>query len=252
MVISNINDIVRSLHGRRVGASWMVRCPAHDDRNPSLAVRESGGNVLVHCHAGCDQRDVIQALRNLGLWPEAVDRSYPPEWGELVATYDYTDRAGTLLYQVCRFVPKTFRPRRPDGLGGWRWNLTGVERVLYRLPDVLEAPIVFVVEGERDADTLRDWGFIATTAAGGCQAPWLNSYTEALAGREVVVIPDMDEPGLRRGAEIAQALVGRAAELIVLDPPDLRGFKDITELFESERGGSETELIAIVEAARGA
>jgi hypothetical protein len=63
------------------------------------------------------------------------------------------DEDGVLLYQVCRFEPKTFRQRRPDGNGGWKWNLNGTRRVLYRLREVLEAPIVFVVEGEKDVET---------------------------------------------------------------------------------------------------
>ena len=48
----------------------MARCPAHEDREPSLAIRETDGKVLVHCHAGCDQRAVVDALRRKGLWPE--------------------------------------------------------------------------------------------------------------------------------------------------------------------------------------
>jgi DNA primase len=235
---------VRALQGRREGAGWMARCPAHEDRSPSLAIRESDGRVLVHCHAGCKQGDVIRVLRDRGIWPESEH-----DWGEIIATYDYADERNVLLYQVCRFVPKSFRPRRPDGRGGWHWNLQGVRRVLYRLPEVLAAQIVFVVEGEKDANTLHDWGFCGTTNAFGCKAPWLNSYTEALRGREVIIIPDMDEPGLRRGDEIAVALVGVAAEIVLLDSEDLSGAKDISEWFERH---SECELIEIVEAARGA
>ena len=63
------SEIGRALNGRKVGGCWMARCPAHKDRNPSLSIRASNdGKVLVHCHAGCDQGDVIAALRGLGLW----------------------------------------------------------------------------------------------------------------------------------------------------------------------------------------
>ena len=76
---------------------------------------------------------------------------------KIVASYDYTDEFGTLLFQVVRLAPKTFRQRRPDGKGGWIWNLEGVTRVLYRLPDLMEALAlerrVFVVEGEKDVET---------------------------------------------------------------------------------------------------
>jgi putative DNA primase/helicase len=61
--------IARHLGGRKVGAVWMARCPAHDDRNPSLAIADArSGKVLVRCHAGCDQRDVISALQARGAW----------------------------------------------------------------------------------------------------------------------------------------------------------------------------------------
>lgn len=73
--------IVHALHGHR----GVCRCPAHDDRSPSLSVRERDGKVLVHCHAGCPQTDVIEALRARGLWPERERREWTPaerrQWG---------------------------------------------------------------------------------------------------------------------------------------------------------------------------
>jgi hypothetical protein len=61
--------IAKALGGHKVGGTWMARCPAHDDRTPSLAIRDADdGKVLVYCHAGCDQTHVIAALRSHGLW----------------------------------------------------------------------------------------------------------------------------------------------------------------------------------------
>ena len=60
--------IARALGGRKVGQGWTARCPAHDDREPSLSIRDDGGKVLVRCHAGCDQHDVIAILKERGLW----------------------------------------------------------------------------------------------------------------------------------------------------------------------------------------
>jgi len=160
----------------------------------------------------------------------------------IVATYDYTDATGNLLYQVVRFEPKDFRPRYPDGRNGWIWK-KHPHQVLYHLREVLEAPIVFVVEGEKDVETLRDWGFVATTNAGGAKAPWLPQYTEALAGRETILIPDNDRPGWERVKVIARALLGHAARIRVLDLP--RETKDIFDWFAA--GHSECELIAMLE-----
>lgn len=61
--------IADSLDGHKSGSSWMARCPAHDDRTPSLSIRDANDKVLVHCFAGCAQRDVISALAARGLWP---------------------------------------------------------------------------------------------------------------------------------------------------------------------------------------
>ena len=61
--------IAKALGGRKAGGGWMARCPAHVDRKPSLSITDAkGGNVLVRCHAGCDQRDVIAALCSRGIW----------------------------------------------------------------------------------------------------------------------------------------------------------------------------------------
>jgi hypothetical protein len=215
----------------------MAKCPAHDDHNPSLSIREVDGKILLHCHAGCAQQDVIDALKARGLWqPEHTQNS------QIVATYDYTDENGNLLYQVVRYEPKDFKQRRPDGRGGWTWR-KGTRQVLYHLPEVLEAPIVFVVEGERDVETLRDYGFVATTNAGGAKAHWAPQFTEALRGREVILIPDNDAPGRKRVLNIARALLGRVARLVVLELEG--GSKDITEWFG--QGHSELELIALLD-----
>ena len=71
--------IARVQHGRRCGRGWIARCPAHDDRSPSLSIIERNGRVLVHCHAGCRQAEVIAALLARGLWPEHERREWSPE-----------------------------------------------------------------------------------------------------------------------------------------------------------------------------
>jgi putative DNA primase/helicase len=66
--------IAKALGGRKAGGGWMVRCPVHDDREPSLSIRDGcDGKVLVHCHAGCDQQKVIAALKARGIW-QGTDR----------------------------------------------------------------------------------------------------------------------------------------------------------------------------------
>ena len=233
----NAAEIARRLGGHKCGSCWMACCPAHDDREPSLSVRDADGKVLVHCHAGCEQRAVIAALKARGVWPEPKRRQHR----RIVAAYNYNDEAGKLLYQVVRTEPKGFFQRRPDGNGGWI-NRKSPRQVLYHLQEVLEAPIVFVCEGEKDVETLREHGFVATTNAGGADAAWLPGYTDALRGREVILLPDRDRPGRERVARIARNLVGNVARLVILQ---LEGAKDITEWFQ--QGHSECELIGQLE-----
>jgi DNA primase len=114
---------------------------------------------------------------------------------------------------------------------------------VYNLPEVLENPINFVCEGEKDCETLRSHGFVATTNAGGAKARWLPEFTEALRGREVIIVPDNDGPGWERAALIAKALFGSAVRIRVHDLP--RETKDISDWFAA--GHCETELIAILE-----
>jgi putative DNA primase/helicase len=221
-----------------VGPGYMAKCPAHDDRNPSLSLRDADGKILTHCLARCDQGAVISALRARGLWPEQEREPYQ----RIVAAYDYTDERGELLYQIVRREPKSFLQRRPDGAGEWIWQ-KHPHQVLYRLPEVIEAPIVFVVEGEKDVETLRDYGFVATCEAGGANAPWLPSFTQTLAGRETILIPDNDSPGWERAKRIARALLGNAALVRLLSLP--AEVKDVSEWFAAGHG--ELEFIAMLE-----
>ena len=236
----NADSIVRALEARRSGSCWMAKCPAHDDHNPSLSIREVDGKVLLHCHAGCSQRDVIDALKARGLWPEREYRL--GSGGVIVAEYNYTDARGELLYQVVRYEPKDFLPRYPDGRGGWVYKKYPLQ-VLYRLREVLENAIIFLVEGERDVETLREHGFVATCEAGGANAPWLPQFTDALRGREVIMIPDRDRAGRARVLRIAKALVGHAEKLVILDLE--HGGKDVSDWFSA--GHSEVEFIARAE-----
>jgi len=149
-----------------------------------------------------------------------------PAKRKIVATYDYTDVAGRVLFQCVRYEPKDFRQRQPDGRGGWKWNLTGVKLVLYRLPEVLKASEVWVVEGEKDADTLMALGLCATCNPLGAEK-WRDEYNQALRGKPVVILPDNDAPGRRHAERVARALDGVAASLRVVRLPDT--VKDVTD-----------------------
>jgi AAA domain len=175
----------------------------------------------------------------------AAEAGPPKGSRKIVASYDYRDAAGALLFQVCRYHPKDFRQRRPDGKGGWSWNLQGIEPVLYRLPELLRAAAgaaVYVVEGEKDAEALRDRLLIATTCPGGA-GKWRASYSEALRGRRVVILPDNDPAGEAHAQAIAEALHGIAASVRIVRLPGLPPKGDASDWLAA--GGTVEELDAL-------
>jgi putative DNA primase/helicase len=165
----------------------------------------------------------------------------------IVATYDYRDESGELLYQVVRYEPKDFRQRRPDGKGGWIWNLNNTRRVLYRLQELLTADKrqwIFVVEGEKDADRLIDLGLVATTCAMGA-VKWQDNYSEFLNDRRVVVIPDNDKPGKKHAQKIAQSLSKVGAEAQIVKLPELPEKGDVSDWLDN--GGDKSKLLKLIE-----
>lgn len=233
--LRKVLDAVDSYEEKSV-FEFMAICPVHDDHNPSLSIKWLPGErkILLKCF-GCDAtfKDLVKAM---GLSQSEMFLPMPVS-KKIVATYDYRDEQGHLLYQNVRFKPKGFAQRRPEGKGGWIWNLNGVQRVLYRLPELLSAdsPEVCIVEGEKDVEKLREFGWIATTS--GAAGSWKSDFNEYLRGREVVIIPDRDEAGKNHGEQIAHELFGVASRVKILK---LWSGKDVSDYFQV--GGSEEEL----------
>jgi len=174
--------------------------------------------------------------------PAAPKPSKSPS--KIAATYDYRDEAGELLMQVVRMEPKTFRQRRPDG-DGWSWSVKGVRPVLYRLPELLAAPdaVVYLVEGEKDADRLASLGLVATTNAGGA-GKWKPEHSEFLRGRQVVILPDNDDAGRKHAQKVAKALLEVAAARIVgLQGLDEKG--DVSDWLDA--GGTADRLLQLAD-----
>jgi 5S rRNA maturation endonuclease (ribonuclease M5) len=237
-----VETVLNGLRGaKRVGTGWQALCPAHPDKNPSLSINVREGNTLIHCHAGCSQDAVLKAL---GIEPRELFSGVVGENKHLHATYDYLDEDGVLLYQVLRYQPKAFSQRRPDGNGGWNWNLAGVRRVLYRLPEVIAADDVLLCEGEKDCETARGLGLVATCNSAGA-GKWSADYVQALVGKDVTIIADRDEPGRRHAQRVAASLAGKVQSLKVVE---FEASKDLSEWVES--GGNREALATIIGEAR--
>jgi hypothetical protein len=232
---------------------WEARCPAHDDGEPSLSISTGDdGRTLIDCKAGCPPERICAALRIklADLFADKPKRNGQPK--QIVATYDYTDAGGELRFQVCRYEPKDFRQRRPDGKGGWIWNMAGIDRILFRLPKVMaaikaELPI-YLTEGEKDALAMVANGFAATCNLGGA-GKWQTSYSETLGGADVLIVADKDPTGRKHAANVARQLHGVARSIKTIECPDTNGkpVKDAADFFAA--GGEPSTLDEIAQAA---
>jgi CHC2 zinc finger len=243
---------VPKLH--KSGRELRAPCPIHHGKRDSFSVNPQTGAWF--CHSGCQRGggafefeaavsgvDFKHAREEVLRIVGRVHSSNGTAKRAKVAEYSYVDEKGKVLFQCVRYEPKDFRQRRPDGRGGWIWNLEGVRLVLYRLPQVLAAPLVFIVEGEKDVQTLERLGFVATCNAMGAEK-WRKQYADTLRGKNVVVIPDADDPGRKHVATIVRSLEGVARSVKLLPLPDA---KDVTEW--TEHGGTREALTRLVEQA---
>jgi putative DNA primase/helicase len=234
---------------KQSGKNYITHCPAHKDNDPSLSISEKDGKILVKCFGGCTQQEVIAALKERNLWPGSkpganMGNNKAKATGKIVATYDYVDAESNLLFQVVRYQPKTFRQRRPDGKGGWIWNLEGVSVVPYCLPEILSSTRVYICEGEEDVKALRSLGLTATTNPGGA-SKWREEFSQYFQSKEIVILPDNDEPGRKHARDILQKLHGAITWGKVVELPKLPPKGDPRDWVNA--GGRVEELEALVQ-----
>ena len=228
-----LENVLQHLQGvKKQGQTHLALCPAHDDKQRSLSLSTNlKGDVLLKCHAGCTCAAICQAI---GVPVSALftEQKASSATRRLVAAYDYTDEHGKLLFQAVRYEPKQFLQRCPDGADGWNYKLGDVRRVLYHLPEVLvaiaEGRPVYVVEGEKDVERLRDAGLTATCNAGGA-GKWIAAYTESLRGADVVILPDNDSAGRDHAQQVSKSLLRAGGSVRVLELPGLRDKGDVSD-----------------------
>lgn len=252
-----IETVLAGLEAKSAGdRKWKARCPAHEDRNPSLSVwLDDAGNVGLKCHAGCVTKAIAAALgievrdlfadserrerepdrkplRSFAKAAEAV-AALESQNGKRSAFWTYSNAQGEPVGVIVRFDHahgKTIRPvsRTPDG-----WILGGMPtpRPLYCLPELLAATAtVFVCEGEKASDAIRSIGLTATTSPHGSNSARQADWT-TLAGRTVVILPDNDKPGREYAAKVRELLekLSPPAAVRVVELPGLGDGEDAVE-----------------------
>lgn len=279
------NDIVDRTRAKPIGTagSFNGLCPAHDDKSASLSITLENDKILLYCHAGCNIDDICLSLGieksdlfapidekqiNRVPVPQKVEREQirmkanKNTEGKVVffsskhqkkvtesVRYSYLNVDGKTAYHVIRSDPKDFRPMTPDGY----LDLEGVERLPYRLPELLQgvkdSKPILLLEGEKDVDRAIVMGFVATTFVGGA-GKWRDEYSEYFRGADVVSIPDNDNAGLIGMTEIATKLHGIASRIRMLELPGLgpsqeKHGKDFSDWAELE-GNTKNTLEKII------
>lgn len=261
--LARLGQLLALLEGaKRSGDGWMCRCPAHEDKTPSLSTKlGDDGRILVHCFAGCTTESVMAELglpmtflaspastlptpgpkaKSPRSWasPELAANALAKGIGTVEAIYDYAELDGTCTFKVVRIKKpggKTFRPLHQRNRA---WQVGDPDRLLplYRMPEIATERIVVVVEGEKCVETAIAMGVAATTSAHGANSPKKTDWTR-LKGKRVVLCPDADEPGRQYVTEVAGILrtIDAEANIRRLDLPGLAEGEDIVDYVESLR-----------------
>jgi hypothetical protein len=250
------DDIVELTRAKPIGNAGSLSglCPSHDDNSASMSITMQNDRILLYCHTGCTIDDICTSLgieksdlfssndktltnkvpiplklvneqkrmkANINADSKVVffSSKHNKKVTESVR-YSYINADGKTAYYFIRSDPKDFRPMTPEG----HLSLEGVERLPYRLPELLqgvkESKPILLLEGEKDVDSAMDMGLIATTFVGGA-GKWRDEYSECFRGADIVLIPDNDNPGLKGMTEIATKLHGTASRISMLELPGL-------------------------------
>jgi hypothetical protein len=274
-LLSKLGGVKKSKSG------WSARCPAHEDRQASLSVAEGdAGRVLLHCHAGCSTKAIVDVLgleerdlfdtdatrpatpkKSSSSKPatkagkayataDAAQEAYERTLGEPAAIYEYRDASGQHVGSVIRWRGRGGKKKiRPISLhaDGWRLEQMAEPRPLYMIECVLQTPgsALVVAEGEKCVHALSfGLGLRATTSSGGSNAASKTDWS-TLAGREVAILPDADDAGRKYADEVAAILLGLnpPATVRVVELDGLEPGGDVADLYEACRSDEELQAL---------
>lgn len=238
------------------GEWWSGRCPAHDDKNPSLSWKdgEDGKPVIVKCHAGCSRNAI---LASLGMEDHPPRESLPPKKSSVAYPY-YTIDGKYLAEKVRGYDDSgkhTTRWRRRNGKGGFISGRVKGELYLYGLPNlknVRDGDTVYIAEGEKDVETLRKHGLVAVSGPDGAgHNKFPQEAVKWFAKKKVVIFQDNDEVGKAFAQDEAAAVskVAESVKLIDLQAlwPDIPEHADISDYLQRFGDGMLPKVLKLID-----
>jgi len=258
-----LEELSIRLNGKfKSDGSFQCKCPVHDDKKPSLNIKQAeDGKLLFCCYAGCKTEDIIKALDIT--WKDAFKekeeeffpyyekaivnfKTYTKEEIQGIAKYIYTDATGNPVMMAVRTAKKDFFQYSYAGDGKWKSGLNGRPPVLYNLPEVINAVKnnipVFIVEGEKDVETLRSLNLVGTTNPMGA-GKWKPDYNCYFKDAKVILLPDNDRPGREHMGKVMENLKG-IATLKYIELPGLRDKQDVSDWIQA--GNKRKQLMELV------
>ncbi|WP_425311181.1 phage/plasmid primase, P4 family [Leptospirillum ferriphilum] len=246
MSVKSAEDLATALGGKRDGTQFIACCPSHDDSTPSLTIRDGDdGRILVYCHGGCRNADVINVLKTMDLWPSPTreenhprsvsssrEEKAPATFPNLESLQSFLGKTGSVRlyhYPLVNSIPWGMaRIDRSSGKKTFRaWHQGSGGKILLSKPPVQKLPLyhaeqlpddktipVWIVEGEKCADALTGLGVPAVTSANGAGSAKHSDWS-ALDDRPVVIWPDNDLSGKKYRDEVIACLGTRVARLDV-------------------------------------
>ncbi|MDF2800381.1 MAG: phage/plasmid primase, family [Anaerocolumna sp.] len=226
---------------------FLAKCPGHDDKRASLSINnQDKEKILIYCHAGCSTEKVLNSisLSVSDLYKSTTTKKL--EKPRVVAQYVYEDEHGEVCYIVNRTEPKGFFQQSKDSDGKWVNGIKGKTPMLYKLPQLItavsEKKMIFIVEGEKDADNLISKGLIATTSPMGA-GKWRESFNPYFGGAEVVIIPDNDNIGRKHAETIAENIYSFTNTVKIINLDGLNEKQDVSDWLV--QGNSIEQLLGI-------
>lgn len=253
--MSTAQSITQAYGGDWHGSYGLIPSPGHSAKDRGTRVSDKADapdGILFQSFNGGDWRALKDECRSRGLLPEwqpERDGKQPIGGGRSrdVGAWEYTDAEGVVLYRKVRMSllsgGKSYRFEHPDGRGGWKPKRGNAPQVPYRLPDLIAAPadaVIYMAEGEKQADKLASWGFVATSSK-----DWRSfEFSGYVRGRTVIILPDNDDEGARTATAAKESVERAEGKAVLLDLPGLPHKGDVMDWT-----GTADELRALTDAA---